>query len=67
MSALTAKAAAALATLHTEGWHCQISSQMIDRLHAAKLIDFDTTQGWHLTQTGTDTLTTHTHKGTTCN
>ena len=64
MSALTAKAAKALTTLHTEGWHCQLSSQMIDRLHAAKLIDFDTTQGWHLTRIGTATLTLQTDEVT---
>lgn len=52
MSAITAKAAQALDTLHTEGWQCQISRQMIDRLHADKLIDFDTSQGWHLTLAG---------------
>jgi Mn-dependent DtxR family transcriptional regulator len=64
MSPLTAKAAQALTTLHTEGWHCQITSQMIDRLHAAKLIDFDTTQGWHLTPIGTATLTLQTDEVT---
>ena len=52
MSAITIKAAQALATLHTQGWQCQISRQMIDQLHAEKLIDFDTLQGWHLTPAG---------------
>ena len=28
---------------HNVGGDCQISSQMIDRLHAAKLVDFNTT------------------------
>jgi len=53
MSALTSKAAQALTTLHRDGWQGQVKRQMIDRLNADKLIDFDLDRGgWFVTASG---------------
>jgi phage-related tail fiber protein len=53
MNALTSKAAQALTTLHRDGWRGQVNRQMIDRLNADKLIDFELDRGgWFVTSAG---------------
>jgi phage-related tail fiber protein len=53
MTALTSKAAQALTTLHRDGWQGQVNRQMIDRLNADKLIDFQVDRGgWFVTAAG---------------
>ena len=53
MNALTSKAAQALTTLHRDGWKGQVTRQMIDRLNADKLIDFELDRGgWFVTSAG---------------
>lgn len=53
MKSLTSKAAQALTTLHRDGWEGQVTRQMIDRLNADKLIDFEVDRGgWFVTGAG---------------
>jgi hypothetical protein len=48
---VTPRARAALAAIR-DGRRDAVTRQMIDRLSAAHLVDFDPRQGWHLTDAG---------------
>lgn len=49
-AAITALAAIAVGDLHLVSW------QMVRRLDAERLIDFNPRQGWHLTEYGWNSL-----------